>query len=48
MSNVFLVTIKFKKRVLAPNEFTVRLASTDFNDKFTVKQLINEGKVQTF
>jgi hypothetical protein len=43
MSNVLLVTIKFKKRGLAPNEFTVRLAATDFNDNFTVKQLIDEG-----
>ena len=40
---VLLVTIKFKKRGLMPNEFTVRLASTDFGDSFTVKQLIDQG-----
>ena len=41
--SVFLVTIRFKKRGLMPNEFTVRLASNEFGDKFTVKQLIDEG-----
>ena len=40
---VLRVTIKFKKRGLMPNEFTVRLASTDFGDSFTVKQLIDQG-----
>lgn len=44
MSNqVLLVTIRFKKRGLAPNEFTVRLASTEFGDRYTVEQLIDEG-----
>lgn len=43
MSNVLLVTIRFKKRGLMSNEFTVRLASTDFGDTYTVKQLIDEG-----
>jgi hypothetical protein len=42
-NNVLLVTIRFKRRGLAPNEFTVRLASTDFSDTYTVRQLIQEG-----
>ena len=42
-NNVLLVTIRFKKRGLASNEFTVRLAATDFSDKYTVKQLIDEA-----
>ena len=40
---VLLVTIKFKKRILMTNEFTVRLATTEFNDTFTVEQLLCEG-----
>lgn len=40
---VLLVTIKFKKRGVLPNEFTIRLASTDFSDTYTVKDLIEEG-----
>ena len=40
---VLLVTIRFKKRGVLPNEFTVRLSSTDFGDTFTVKKLIDEG-----
>ena len=46
---VLLVTIRFKKRGLMPNEFTVRLASTEFGDTYTVRQLIDEGykKLQT-
>ena len=40
---VFLVTIKFKRRVVMPQEFTVRLASSDFGDHFTVEKLIQEG-----
>lgn len=40
---VLLVTIRFKKRGLMPNEFTVRLASTDFGDTYTVRELIDEG-----
>lgn len=40
---VLLVTIKFKKRILMTNEFTVRLASTEFDDKYTVEQLLCEG-----
>ncbi|CAF0728504.1 unnamed protein product [Brachionus calyciflorus] len=44
MSNqVWLVTIRFKKRGLMPNEFTVRLASTEFGDMYTVKELIDVG-----
>jgi len=43
MNSVLLVTIRFKKRGLMSNEFTVRLASTDFGDTYTVKQLIDEG-----
>ena len=43
MSDVLLVTIRFKKRGLASNEFTVRLASTDFSNTYTVRQLIDEG-----
>jgi hypothetical protein len=42
-AKVMLVTIKFKKRGILPNEFTVRLASTDFTDTYTVRQLIDEG-----
>jgi hypothetical protein len=42
-SKVMLVTIRFKKRGILPNEFTVRLASTDFSDTYTVRQLIDEG-----
>ena len=42
-SQVLLVTIRFKKRGLAANEFTVRLASTDFGDTFTVRRLIDQG-----
>ena len=38
---VLRVTIKFKKRGFMPNEFTVRLASTNYS--FTVKQLIDQG-----
>lgn len=40
---VLLVTIRFKKRGLMPNEFTVRLASTDFGETYTVRELIDEG-----
>lgn len=40
---VFLVTIKFKKRGLAPNDFTVRLASTEFGETQTVRQLTELG-----
>ena len=40
---VLLVTIRFKRRLIMPNEFTVRLASTDFGDTFTVEKLIEEG-----
>lgn len=40
---VLLVTIKFKRRIIMPNEFTVRLASTEFGDHFTVEKLIEEG-----
>lgn len=40
---VLLVTIRFKKRGLMPNEFTVRLASTEFGDTYTVRELIDEG-----
>lgn len=40
---VLIVTIKFKRRILMPNEFTVRLSSTDFGDQFTVEKLIQEG-----
>lgn len=42
-NQVLLVTIRFKKRGLMPNEFTVRLASTEFGDTYTVRQLIDEG-----
>jgi hypothetical protein len=42
-NQVFLVTIRFKKRGLMSNEFTVRLASTEFGDTYTVRQLIDEG-----
>ena len=45
---VLLTTIKFKKRGLMPNEFTVRLASTDFGDTFTVEQLIDQGYKKLF
>ena len=40
---VLLVTIKFKRRIVMPNEFTVRLASTEFGDHFTVEKLIEEA-----
>lgn len=40
---VLLVTIRFKKRILMTNEFTVRLSSTEFGDDFTVAKLIEEG-----
>jgi hypothetical protein len=43
MNSVFQVTIRFKKRGLAPNEFTVRLAATDFGETSTVRQLIDQG-----
>jgi hypothetical protein len=42
-TKVMLVTIRFKKRGILPNEFTVRLASTDFSDTYTIRQLIDEG-----
>ena len=42
-NNVLLVTIKFKKRGLMPNEFTVRLASVDFSETHTIEELIEEG-----
>ena len=41
--NVLLVTIRFKKRGLAANEFTVRLATTDFSDTYTVREMIDAG-----
>ncbi|RNA00724.1 hypothetical protein BpHYR1_039958 [Brachionus plicatilis] len=44
MSNqVWLVTIRFKKRGLMPNEFTVRLASTEFAEMNSIKELIDVG-----
>ena len=41
--SVLLVTIKFKKRIFMQNEFTVRLASTEFGDDFTVEKLLEAG-----
>ena len=41
--NVSVVAIKFKKRGVLSNEFIVRLSSKDFNETFTIIQLINEG-----
>jgi hypothetical protein len=43
MSSVLQVTIRFKKRGLNPNEYTVRLASSEFGDTFTIRQLIDQG-----
>ena len=40
---VSVVAIKFKKRGVLSNEFIVRLSSKDFNETFTIIQLINEG-----
>jgi hypothetical protein len=40
---VLIVTIKFKKRGVLPNEFSVRLSATDFDEKFSVDSLIKEG-----
>lgn len=42
-SQVWLVTIRFKKRGLMPNEFTVRLSSTEFAEMNSIKELIDEG-----
>jgi hypothetical protein len=41
--SVLLVTIRFKKRIVMTNEFTVRLSSTEFGDQFTIEKLIKEG-----
>ena len=41
--SVSVVAVKFKKRGLLTNEFTVRLSSKDFNDTFTICELINQG-----
>ena len=43
---VLITTIKFKKRGLMANEFTVRLASTDFGDSYTVEKLIDKGYIK--